>query len=63
MFKHILIPLDGSRLAETVLPAGVYLAGVLGSTVTLLHVIERDAPQEVHGERHLQILKSEGISG
>ena len=53
MFKHILIPLDGSTLAETVLPAGVYLAGLTGALVTLLHVIERDAPQEVHGERHL----------
>ena len=40
MFKHILIPLDGSRLAETVLPAGVHLATMLGSMVTLLHVIE-----------------------
>lgn len=54
MFKHILIPLDGSLLAETVLPAGAYLAGICGSAVTLLHVIERDAPQEVHGERHLR---------
>lgn len=53
MFKHILIPLDGSLLAEAVLPAGAYLAGVCGSAVTLLHVIERDAPREVHGERHL----------
>jgi nucleotide-binding universal stress UspA family protein len=53
MFKHILIPLDGSLLAEAVLPAGAYLAGACGSLVTLLHVIERDAPREVHGERHL----------
>lgn len=45
MFKHILIPLDGSLLAEAVLPAGAYLAGVCGSAVTLLHVIERDAPR------------------
>jgi nucleotide-binding universal stress UspA family protein len=54
MFRHILIPLDGSRLAETALSAGAQLAGVLGATVTLLHVIERDAPREVHGERHLR---------
>jgi nucleotide-binding universal stress UspA family protein len=53
MFKHLLVPLDGSQLAETVLPAVVYLARVTGATVTLLHVIERDAPQQVHGERHL----------
>src|SRR5689334_432780 len=54
MFKHILIPLDGSRLAEAALGAGIYLAGLLGATVTLLHVIERDAPREVHGDRHLR---------
>jgi nucleotide-binding universal stress UspA family protein len=53
MFKHLLVPLDGSHLAESVLPSVVYLARATGATITLLHVIERDAPQEVHGERHL----------
>lgn len=53
MFKHLLVPLDGSHLAEAALPAAVYLAKVLGARVTLLHVIERDAPREVHGDRHL----------
>ena len=53
MFKHLLVPLDGSQLAESVLPAVVYLARDTGASVTLLHVIERDAPQEVHGEHHL----------
>jgi nucleotide-binding universal stress UspA family protein len=53
MFKHLLVPLDGSRLAESALPAAVRLAQLLGATLTLVHVIERKAPQEVHGERHL----------
>jgi len=53
MFKHLLVPLDGSSLAETVLPAAAYLARALGATVTLVHVIEHNAPQEVHGEHHL----------
>lgn len=53
MFKHLLVPLDGSRLAEAALPAASSLAGALGAKVTLLHVIERAAPSEVHGERHL----------
>jgi len=53
MFKHLLIPLDGSRLAEASLPAAISLARSLGSRVTLFHVIERNAPREVHGERHL----------
>ncbi len=53
MFNHLLVPLDGSRLAEVVLPAAAHLAQVLGASVTLVHVIEHDAPQQVHGERHL----------
>ena len=53
MFKHLLVPLDGSPLAEAALPAAAYLAQKLGASVTLLHVIEQDAPQEIHGERHL----------
>ena len=53
MFKHILVPLDGSKLAEAALPVAVYLAHMLKAPVTLLHVIEQDAPAEVHRERHL----------
>jgi nucleotide-binding universal stress UspA family protein len=53
MFKHLLVPLDGSILAEAALPAAARLAQILGAQVTLVHVIERDAPQEIHGERHL----------
>ena len=53
MFKHILVPLDGSTLAESVLPAAASLARALKAPVTLLHVIEQDAPGEVHRERHL----------
>jgi nucleotide-binding universal stress UspA family protein len=53
MFKHLLVPLDGSRLSEAALPAAAYLAQKLDATVTLLHIIEHDAPEEVHHERHL----------
>jgi nucleotide-binding universal stress UspA family protein len=53
MFKHLLVPLDGSRLAEAALPAAAYLAESLGARVTLVHAIEQRAPQEVHGEHHL----------
>ncbi len=53
MFKHLLVPLDGSQLAEAALPAAAYMAQALGARVTLVHVIERRPPQEIHGERHL----------
>jgi len=53
MFKHLLVPLDGSQLAEAALPAARLLAEKLPAMVTLLHVIEQDAPREVHGQPHL----------
>jgi nucleotide-binding universal stress UspA family protein len=53
MFKHILLPLDGSQLAETAVPVVVYLAEKLKAQVTLLHVIEKNAPETVHGQKHL----------
>jgi len=54
MFKHILVPLDGSAPAEAALPAAAQLAARCGARVTLLHIIERDAPATVHGARHLR---------
>ena len=53
MFKHILVPLDGSALAEAALPVAVNLARKFDARLTLLHVIERHAPATVHGARHL----------
>jgi nucleotide-binding universal stress UspA family protein len=49
----LLVPLDGSRAAEAVLPAAIVLAKRLGAEVALLHVLERNAPDRVHGEQHL----------
>ena len=54
MFRHFLVPLDGSRMAEAALPVAVYLAEKLGARVTLMHVVERNAPSEVHGQSHLK---------
>ncbi|MFH1153148.1 MAG: universal stress protein [Pseudomonadota bacterium] len=54
MFKHILVPLDGSGLAESALPAAAFLAEKLSARVTLIHVIEKNAPREIHGQPHLR---------
>ena len=51
--RRILVPVDGSQLAEAALPAACSLAQRLGARLLLLHVLERDAPAEVHGEPHL----------
>lgn len=41
MINHILVPLDGSELAECVLPHVMAIAPVTGARVTLVHVMEQ----------------------
>jgi nucleotide-binding universal stress UspA family protein len=53
MFDHLLIPLDGSQLAESVLPVTAEIAKACGSSVTLIHILEKNAPSRIHGEHHL----------
>lgn len=53
IFRHLLVALDGSRLAESALTTAVWLARKMDAQVTLLHIIEKNAPSEVHSDRHL----------
>ena len=41
MINHILVPLDGSSLAECVLPHVLAIAQAMDARITLLHVLER----------------------
>ncbi|MBP1776862.1 MAG: hypothetical protein H6Q86_2872, partial [candidate division NC10 bacterium] len=40
MVRHVLVPLDGSGLAEAALPAAAATAAAFGARVTLFHVLE-----------------------
>jgi nucleotide-binding universal stress UspA family protein len=53
-FAHILLPLDGTAMAERVLPVARGLADAAATRITLLHVLEHGAPARKHGERHLR---------
>ncbi len=53
MFKNLLVPLDGSSLAEAILPAAKSFGRHLSARVTLLHVVEPSAPATIHGDTHL----------
>lgn len=53
VFRHLLVPLDGSHLAESALPVAEVLATRLPARVTLFHAVEQNPPATVHGERHL----------
>jgi len=50
---RFLVPLDGSRLAESVLPVVQQVASRFHAQVTLLHIVEQHPPAVIHGERHL----------
>jgi nucleotide-binding universal stress UspA family protein len=52
-FAHILLPLDGTAMAERVIPVARGLADAEATRITLLHVLEHGAPERKHGERHL----------
>ena len=56
MFQRILVPLDGSRRAESVLPLAVRLAAASGGTVFLLQVMPD--PDEIASYISLQPLPS-----
>ncbi len=43
MFKHILVPLDGSTRAESALPVAARIARAYGASITLLRVVEPPA--------------------
>lgn len=49
MFEHILLPLDGSSLAERVLPHAVALANAFDARLTLLRVVYRKKKANQHG--------------
>jgi nucleotide-binding universal stress UspA family protein len=52
MFKRILIPTDGSPVAEKAIKAGVALAAEMGASVTGYYAIE-PAPTQIYGEGYL----------
>jgi nucleotide-binding universal stress UspA family protein len=51
--RSIMVPLDGSRLAEAATGPALALAQHANATATLLHVLEHAAPERIHGEPHL----------
>jgi nucleotide-binding universal stress UspA family protein len=47
MFSHMLVPLDGSELAECALPHAIVQARAMGARLTLLHSLERNSTSPV----------------
>jgi len=52
MYKHILLPVDGSRLSEEAARTGIALARAVGARVTALHVVPRTSPPNLESWAH-----------
>ena len=55
MYKRVLVPLDGSRLAEGILPFVLQIAGPLDLEVVLVRVVEPLIPQALEGTGQLVV--------
>ncbi|GAC1445794.1 MAG: universal stress protein [Chloroflexota bacterium] len=49
MFKQVIVPLDGSELAEQALPYAEHLAAATGATLHLVRVVEPPSAVRAHG--------------
>jgi nucleotide-binding universal stress UspA family protein len=59
MYNRILVPLDGSKTAEAILPFVLEIAGPLDIEVTLLRVVVPIPPSVVEGSRHVVVEDTE----
>lgn len=55
MYKRALVPLDGSPVAETIIPFILEIAGPLDMEVVLLRVVEPIPPIALEGSRHIKV--------
>jgi nucleotide-binding universal stress UspA family protein len=62
MFKHILVPLDGSTRAESALPVAARIARAYGASITLLRVVEPPAEYGAYLRTLVEDEKAEATS-
>jgi nucleotide-binding universal stress UspA family protein len=62
MFRRLLVPLDGSGLAEVVLPLVERVANAFGASVTLLHVLTGLDEADCYLERVATRPRASGIT-
>ena len=55
MYKRAVVPLDGSSVAEAIIPFILDIAGPLDMEVDLLRVVEPLAPMVIEGSRHVDV--------
>ena len=55
MYRRAVVPLDGSPVAETILPFILEIAGPLDMEVVLLRVVQPTLPVVIEGSRHVVV--------
>ena len=55
MYKRVLVPLDGSKVAESIIPFILEIAGPLDMEVALVRVLVPVPPAAIEGTRHVTI--------
>jgi nucleotide-binding universal stress UspA family protein len=61
MYKRALVPLDGSVVAETILPFILQIAGPLDMDIVLLRVVRPTPPGIVEGTTYMEIENIEAL--
>ncbi len=54
MYKRVVVPLDGSPVAEEIVPFILEIAGPLDLEVVLLRVVPPMVPHVIEGSRHVE---------
>jgi nucleotide-binding universal stress UspA family protein len=55
MYRRVIVPLDGSPVAEAILPFILEIAGPLDMDVVLLRVVQPIPPQVIEGSPHFVV--------
>ena len=55
MYKRVLVPLDGSTVAEAIIPFFLEIAGPLDMEVVLLRVVEPIPPMALEASQHVVV--------
>ena len=55
MYKRAIVPLDGSMVAEGIIPFVLEIAGPLDMEVVLLRVVVPIPPSVIEGSRHVEV--------
>ena len=63
MYKRIMVPLDGSELAQTALPHALELCRALGATLVLLHVRDTRHGSSEASRRFLDFTRRQYANG